>query len=318
MKKILALFMIFILLLSGCGNEKIGTDYDFSNVMEKTMEHIMTETPNPNHDSVGGEWAVIVAVRYGADVPSEWLKIYYNNLCDFVKNCSGELSKTKHSDYSRTVLALSAIGKNPENVEGYNLLESYSDYEFVTHQGISGAIFALISLDSLGYDIQGEDVSREKLIEYILSEEYENGGWALMGENADVDITSQVIQALAPYYGKNDDVTAAVDRAVELLSKVQKSDGGFYAWESENVQTAAQVVIALCSVGIDIRNDARFIKEDGWIGSYMMQYYLGDGAFCHTLKMGENSMATEQCMQALTALKLFETTRERFFDFKNI
>lgn len=317
MKKLIAIILITALLLSGCGAEKIGTDYDFSKVMEETMAHIIEEAPNPGHNHINGEWSVIVAARNGAEVPEDWFDIYYNNLCATLAETEGVLSGTKHGNYSRAVLTLTAIGKDPSDVGGFNLFESYADYDFVTHQGIPGSIFALLSLDSVGYKVPEGNVSREKLIEHILSEEYEGGGWALMGENPDVDITAQVIQAFAPYYGTDEDVTAAVDRAVAVLSEVQKPDGGFYAWESENVQTAAQVVIALSSIGIDIRTDERFIKGENWIGSYIMKYYLGNGAFCHTLEMGENAMATDQCMQAFVAMELFEKG-ERFYDFTKI
>ena len=317
MKKLLALVLIFLLVFSGCGEEKIETDYDFSKIAVETMAHIIEEAPDPGHASVNGEWSVIVAARCGAKVPEGWYEIYYENLCEVLAESEGVLNKTKHSDYSRTVLALAAIGKDPSDAAGYNLLESYSDFDFVTHQGIPGSIFALLSLDSVGYNIPEGNVTREKLIQHILDEEYEGGGWALMGENPDVDITAQAIQAFAPYYGKNEEVTAAVDRAVAVLSEAQKPDGGFYAWESENSQTAAQVVIALSSIGIDIRTDGRFIKGENWIGSYMMKYYLGGGAFCHTLGMGEDPMATDQCMQALISMELLEKG-ERFYDFTKI
>ena len=317
MKKLIAIILITALLLSGCGAEKIGTDYDFSKVMEETMAHIIEEAPNPGHNHINGEWSVIVAARHGAEVPENWFDIYYNNLCATLAETEGVLSGTKHGNYSRAVLTLTAIGKDPSDVGGFDLFESYADYDFVTHQGIPGSIFALLSLDSVGYKVPEGNVSREKLIEHILLEEYEGGGWALMGEDPDVDITAQVIQAFAPYYGTDEDVTAAVDRAVAVLSEVQKPDGGFYAWESENVQTAAQVVIALSSIGIDIRTDERFIKGENWIGSYIMKYYLGNGAFCHTLEMGENAMATDQCMQAFVAMELFEKG-ERFYDFTKI
>ncbi len=317
MKKILALAAALVLILCACGAEKIETDYDFTEVAEKTMAHIIEEAPNPGHSHINGEWTVIVAARRGEEVPEGWYDTYYENLCNTLKECDGELSGTKHSDYSRAVLTLSAIGKDPTDVAGYNLLETYADYDFVTHQGIPGSIFALISLDCLGYEIPGGEVTREMYIDHILSEEYEGGGWALMGEDPDVDITAQVIQAFAPYYGTNEKVTAAVDRAVAVLSEVQKPDGGFFAWEAENVQTADQVVIALSSIGIDIRTDERFIKDGNWIGSYIMKYYLGEGAFSHTLDMPENAMATDQCMQAFVSMELFEKG-ERFYDFSSI
>ena len=315
MKKLLALVLIIALLLSGCGKEEIGTDYDFSKVMEETMANIIESTPDPGHSSIAGEWSVMVAARSGAEVPEGWFDVYYENLCKTLEENSGVLTNTKHSNYSRAVLTVTAIGKYPTNVNGYNLFEHHPDFDFVTKQGLPGSIFALISLDSFGYEIPGAE--RDMFIEHILSEEYDCGGWALQGEEPDVDITAQVIQAFSKYYGTDERITAAVDRAVEHLSKVQQENGGFFAWEGENVQTTAQVKIALSSIGIDIRTDERFIKEGGWIGSYFMQYYLGDGAFCHTLGMAKDPMATDQCMQAMVALRLFENG-ERYYDFTKI
>ncbi len=315
MKKLFAFILIFALLLSGCGAEKIGTDYDFSKIMEETMENIIENTPNPGHSSIAGEWSVMVAARSGAEVPEGWYDIYYENLCRTLEEKAGVLTNTKHSNYSRAALTVTAIGKDPTDVAGYNLFEHHSDFDFVSNQGLPGSIFSLISLDSVGYEFP--DVDREIFIETILAEEYECGGWALQGDEPDVDITAQVIQAFAPYYGTDERITAAVDRAVEHLSEVQQENGGFFAWEGENVQTTAQVIIALSSIGIDIRTDERFIKEDGWIGSYFMQYYLGDGEFCHTLGMAKDPMATDQCMQAMVALRLFENG-ERYYDFTKI
>ena len=146
LKKLLALVLIFIFAFSGCGAEKIPTDYDFTEVMEDTMAHIIEEAPNPGHNHINGEWSVIVASRYGAEVPENWHDIYYENLCNTLKENDGVLSKTKHGNYSRAVLTLTAIGRDPSDVGGYNLFDSYTDYEFVTHQGIPGSVFALLSL----------------------------------------------------------------------------------------------------------------------------------------------------------------------------
>lgn len=311
-KKLLSFVLIIVLLFSGCSKEKITADYDFSPVMEETMAHIIESAPNPGHSSINGEWSVMVAARYGADVPEGWFDTYYENLCNTLIEKNGELTNSKHSNYSRAVLTLTVIGKDPTDVAGFNLFESYKDFDFVTHQGLPGAIFALIALESDGYYPEG--VEREKFIEYILEQEYDGGGWALKGEEPDVDITAQVIQAFSSYYGKNEEITAAVDRAVAVLSKVQKPDGGFFGWDSENSQTTAQVGIALSSIGIDIRTDERFIKDENWIGSYIMQYYLGEGKFCHTLGMAYDPMATDQCMQMLVSMELFENG-ERYYDF---
>lgn len=314
MKKIIAATFALLILLSACGKETVGTDYDFSPVIEKTVEQIIEAAPSPVHDSIYGEWSVINAARSGVLVPQSWFDEYYANLSAALKEADGVLSATKNTEYSRTIIALSAIGKDPASVAGYNLFSHYMTMDEVTKQGLPGAIFALIALDCKDYSLpEGSEVTREALVDYILENEYEGGGWAIIGDSADVDVTAQALQALAPHM--DDEKVAAVERAVNLLSERQNDDGGFYAWQGINSQTTAQVIIALTSLGIDLRTDERFIKSGGWTGSFLMKYYLGDGTFCHTLGNGADAMATDQCLQALISLELSDNGGGAFYNF---
>lgn len=315
MKKIIAAALALFILLSACGKETVGTDYDFSPVIEKTVEQIIEAAPSPVHDSIYGEWSVINAARSGILVPQSWFDEYYANLSAALKEADGVLSATKNTEYSRTIIALSAIGKDPASVAGYNLFSHYMTMDEVTKQGLPGAIFALIALDCKDYSLpEGSEVTREALVDYILENEYEYGGWAIIGDSADVDVTAQALQALAPH--TNDEkVAAAAERAVNLLSERQNDGGGFYAWQGINSQTTAQVIIALTSLGIDPRTDERFIKSGGWTGSFLMKYYLGDGTFCHTLGNGADAMATDQCLQALISLELSDNGGGAFYNF---
>lgn len=121
MKKIIAAALALLILLSACGKETVGTDYDFSPVIEKTVEQIIEAAPSPVHDSIYGEWSVINAARSGVLVPQSWFDEYYANLSAALKEADGVLSATKNTEYSRTIIALSAIGKDPASVAGYNL-----------------------------------------------------------------------------------------------------------------------------------------------------------------------------------------------------
>lgn len=314
MKKIIAAALALLILLSSCGKETVGTDYDFSPVIEKTVEQIIEAAPSPVHDSIYGEWSVINAARSGVLVPQSWFDEYYANLSAALKEADGVLSATKNTEYSRTIIALSAIGKDPASVAGYNLFSHYMTMDEVTKQGLPGAIFALIALDCKDYSLpEGSEVTRQALVDYILENEYEDGGWAIIGDSADVDVTVQALQALAPHM--DDEKVAAAEHAVNLLSERQNDDGGFYAWQGINSQTTAQVIIALTSLGIDPRTDERFIKSGGWTGSFLMKYYLGDGTFCHTLGNGADAMATDQCLQALISLELSDNGGGAFYNF---
>lgn len=61
------------------------------------------------------------------------------------------------------------------------------------------------------------------------------------------------VQALAPYYKTDDAVRAAVDKALDYLLTQQFDDGsfGYTAWGSKSGESTAQVILALCALGID-------------------------------------------------------------------
>ncbi len=319
LKRVLAFILTLIFLLQGCSAKgKIDIDYDFSSVISRTMTAAVEAAPDPKNGSVYGEWCIINGVRSGEKISSDWYDKYYNNLCRTLEEVEGKLSSTKNTEYSRVLIALTAIGKDITNVAGYDLLDNYMMMEDVTRQGLSGPIFALIALDCGGYELpEGSDVSREALVDFILDEEFENGGWAIIGSEPDADITSQALQALSPYL--NDErVSSAVERAVLVLSEMQNEKGGFSGWRNENSQTNAQVIIALSSLGIDVRTDERFLKGENWLGSYIMSYYLGDGQFENMIGNGYDPMATDQCLQALICITRFDNGESRFYDFSDL
>ena len=160
---------------------------------------------------------------------------YYTNAEKFVKvniNDKEQLHRVKSTENSRLILALTAIGKDVTDVAGHDLLAGLSDLDYLKKQGINGPIWALIALDSHGYEIpaligNGTQATRENIIAYILDMQLEDGGWAPFGKNADPDMTGMALQALAPYYETNADVTTAVDKELKCLSDLLLERGGF-------------------------------------------------------------------------------------------
>ena len=65
----------------------------------------------------------------------------------------GVLSAQRYTEYARAVLALTSIGFDVTDVAGYDILEPLADYASVCRQGVNGPLWALIALDSYGYDI---------------------------------------------------------------------------------------------------------------------------------------------------------------------
>ena len=282
----------------------------------KTTGDFMGTLGTPTVNSIGGEWMVIGLARSGRPVPAG----YYDNVVEYVKamaDANERLHRAKVTDNARVILALTAIGKDVTNVGGHNLLKGLDNMAYVQTQGINGPIWALIALDSHNYPTSG-DVTREKLIETILGAALEDGGWTLSGTKADPDMTAMAIQALAPYYKTNETVKAAVDKALEVLSALQRNDGGFGSWGTVNSESCDQVIVALTALGIDPTTDSRFIKNGLTVLDALAGFYVNGGGFRHTAGGDLDGMATEQGYYALAAYYRFVNAQTRLYDMTDV
>ena len=282
----------------------------------KTTGDFIAALGTPGVGSTGGEWMVIGLARSGRTVPAG----YYDNVVEYVKamaDANERLHRAKVTDNARVILALTAIGKDVTNVGGHNLLKGLDNMAYVQKQGINGPIFTLIALDSHNYPTMG-DVTREKLIQVILDAQLPNGGWNLSGENADTDMTAMAIQALAPYYKTNETVKAAVDKALEALSALQRNDGGFGSWGTVNSESCAQVIVALTALGIDPATDSRFVKNGSTVLGALAGFYVDGGGFKHTADGERNGMATEQSYYALAAYYRFVNGQTSLYDMSDV
>lgn len=264
--------------------------------------YILRTVPEPQCGPVGGEWAVIGLARSGCG-STEWFEAYYDSLAALVRAQDGVLHARKYTEYARVVLALTAIGKDPRDVGGYDLLAPLGDFERVTFQGLNGAVFALLALDAGGYAVPdapaGEtQATRESYLAEILSYQTLSGGFSLDadGGDADVDITAMALCALAPYC--NDAAAADAARAALLwLSDAQGANGDYGSAESN-----AQVLIALAACGI-APEDARFVKNGCSALDALLAYAAPGGGYRHTAEdAGANPMASEQALLAFAAV----------------
>ena len=282
----------------------------------KTTGDFMATLGTPTVNSIGGEWMVIGLARSGRPVPAG----YYDNVVEYVKakaDANERLHPAKVTDNARVILALTSIGKDVTNVGGHNLLKGLDNMAYVQTQGINGPIFTLIALDSHNYPTMG-DVTREKLIQVILDAQLTDGGWALSGTKADPDMTAMAIQALAPYYKTNETVKAAVDKALEALSALQRNDGGFGSWGTVNSESCDQVIVALTALGIDPTADSRFVKNGNTVLDALAGFYVTGGGFRHTAGGERNGMATEQGYYALAAYYRFVNAQTRLYDMTDV
>lgn len=284
----------------------------------KNTGDYLAKRGTPNMGSIGGEWMALGLARSGRTVPEG----YYDTVVKYVKDnidSNGRLDENKATENARIILALTAIGKDVTNVGGHDLLAGLNEMSYLSKQGINGAIFTLIALDSHNYTPAG-DVTRDKLVQTILDAQISSdGGWSLDGKNADVDMTAMAIQALAAYYKSNSSAKKAVDKGLSWLSSVQQNDGGFTSWGAANSESCAQVIVALTALGIDPAKDSRFIKNGVSVLDALCSFAVNGGGFKHlATETSANGMATEQGFYALVAYYRLLNGQTSLYDMTDV
>ena len=306
---------------------------DIDTVLSKVRSYILSKDTKPDYSSI---WNVIGLKRSGLYVPESYINLFYSNVIAYCESKDWQITRAKYSDYSKLILALTAIGVDARNVMGHNLLAYLSDYENVSRQGNNGTIWALIALKSNpAYEIPEDPSavqqnSEELLVKKVVGMQCQDGGWTLMGTTGDSDMTGMAMQALASYYNKDgyEDVTAAIDKGLAWIEKNQLSSGGFGTMNTETSESVAQIITALCGVGIDCGEDARFIKNGKWPMTGLFQYYMPEGGFMHVAAGAGNNgggaggiidgMATEQGLYATVAYRRFLDGETFLYDMSDV
>lgn len=304
-------------------NDPDQSTINVDDALQRALAYIYRTVTEPTIGTFGGEWSVMALAGGKYPVASGYYDGYYANVVQALQENGGILSgDRKYTEYSRVIMGLAAIGKDATDVGGYDLVEKLMNVDKVSAQGVNGSIYALIALDTRNY--QGSDESvREKYIEAILANEVAGGGFVLSGASADPDLTAMAIQALTPYRDRKD-VAAVIDRGLQVLSNLQREDGGFASWGSVNSESASQVIIALCGLGIDPQKDTRFIKNGHSLLEALLAYEAEGGGFLH-VQAGDptgggseggvvSAMATDQAALALLSYQRLTTGGTPIYD----
>ena len=305
-----------------------GTEIpNFDKVYADTKKYIQNNVPAPVVAYDRGEWAVLGLARAGVELPDAYIQAYYDKVVAYVKANIGsdgvlvdpESHNPTVTDNERIILALTAIGKDPANVGGKNLLAALQDKDIMkvtdtSKTDINGLVFGLLALNSGNYTQDSY-----WLVQAILTQQNADGSWsanAVTKPVGDVDMTAMALQALAPYYNEGDDTTvnAAVDKALQWLSAKYKGTG------YTSAESCAQVVVALSALQLNANSDSSFVKTvDGAPTSVLgdlLRYYLGEGqGFKHaaSLKTADQK-ATEQALYAMAAYERYCRRTNALYD----
>lgn len=305
-----------------------GTEVpNFDKVYADTKKYIQNNVPAPVVASDRGEWAVLGLARAGVELSDAYIQAYYGKVVAYVQKNMGadgvladpESHNPTVTDNERIILALTAIGKDPANVGGKNLLAALQDRNIMqvtntSDTDINGLVFGLLALNSGNYTQDSY-----WLVQAILTQQNENGSWSASADRkpvGDVDMTAMALQALAPYYNEGGDTTvnAAVDKALQWLSAKYKSTG------YTSAESCAQVVVALSALQLNANSDSSFVKTvDGAPTSVLgdlLRYYLGEGqGFKHTASgKTADQKATEQALYAMAAYERYCRRTKALYD----
>lgn len=305
-----------------------GTEVpNFDKVYADTKKYIQNNVPAPIVASDRGEWAVLGLARAGVELSDAYIQAYYGKVVAYVQKNMGadgvlvdpESHNPTVTDNERIILALTAIGKDPANVGGKNLLAALQDRNIMqvtdtSKTDINGLVFGLLALNSGNYTQDSY-----WLVQAILTQQNADGSWnssAGTKPDGDVDMTAMALQALAPYYNEGDDTTvnAAVDKALQWLSAKYKNTG------YTSAESCAQVVVALSALQLNANSDSSFVKTvDGAPTSVLgdlLRYYLGKGqGFKHAASGNTaDQKATEQALYAMAAYERYCRRTKALYD----
>lgn len=305
-----------------------GTEVpNFDKVYADTKKYIQNNVPAPVVASDRGEWAVLGLARAGVELSDAYIQAYYGKVVAYVQKNMGadgvlvdpESHNPTVTDNERIILALTAIGKDPANVGGKNLLTALQNKDIMqvtdtSKTDINGLVFGLLALNSGNYTQDSY-----WLVQAILTQQNEDGSWSSSADtkpDGDVDMTAMALQALAPYCNEGDDTTvnAAVDKALQWLSAKYKGTG------YTSAESCAQVVVALSALQLNANSDSSFVKTvDGAPTSVLgdlLRYYLGEGQGFKHAASGKTAdqKATEQALYAMAAYERYCRRTKALYD----
>ena len=348
-KRLLSLLLALITALSLCvpvfatggtgngGGTTGETTTSVSTIVDATLSSTLAqEKAALTSPDFGSEWGILGLARSGyLEKGSKYFTDYYTRVAAYASKATknaqelgapaGALHLVKCTENSRLIIALSALGRDARSVGECDLTAPYEKFSWIEGQGLNSVVFALIALDTVGYETKDTTI-RQQCISYILDRQLSDGGWNYQEDAAtsDPDMTAMSLQALANYQ-EQEKVQAAVSAAVGRLSAMQNSDGSYTSYEAVNSESISQVIVACAALGIDPHTDSRFVKNGKSAVDALLTFYNTEKrAFHHTMKDKDGNptdvdgMATEQAAYAMTAYQRLMNGKTSLYDMRDV
>lgn len=288
------------------GSNSKGMSSTVNNEIKKTLSENIQDSANKIlAQEYISDWSAFALLRAGRSIPEK----YIASLKTYIKEHAAN-SKSA-TDVARMVLASSAAGMNPANIDGNNLIEKLFSMEEIDGQGVTGPVFALIALDSGDYSIPlSARWTRDKLVSLILEYQNEDGGFCLAkGEKSNIDLTAMALQSLSGYIS-SENAASSVEKAINWLSNLKPE-------EEQTSESISQIIIALTSLGKD-PGSIQCGMYEGDLLTCLLNYKKEDGGFSHTLDGGSDEIATEQALMAIASYSMYVNGSGKLYSLQNL
>ena len=198
------------------------------------------------------------------------------------------------------VRALKAIDADPGDFYGLDYLAPLTDMSRMDQLDYAKALQDFDAVDESVWRSRGVDVDTmvDKYAEEILSYQMSNGKFtnsyrpyeisraaemeeqeALgIGGKADIKFITESLKALAPHQNK-EYIAEAVEKGLNYLSSIQRSDGTFEGWAGEaSLQYTLAVLDMMEALNIPL-DDERFVKNGYTLADAVQTFYVDNVGF---------------------------------------
>ncbi|GHT79849.1 hypothetical protein FACS1894104_5130 [Actinomycetota bacterium] len=282
----------------------------------------------------GAEWSVFTLIRSGVASQAQ----VDSFLADLAANSdSNGVIAGSITDNARVATTITALGLDATNWNGRDFITPLLNPQSTPGFMLNEASYTLLALDSAGY-AQNQPQVRSFCLDFLLNVQLPSGAWDGWGWGEGPDDTAMALKALAPYFKGNQtylplgtngaptsaQIHSAVSRGLAALATMQASNGGMEYFYAVNANSCAEVVTALCSLGINPETyPALNDKTNTLIGALLSFYNPATGAFMAEdwqppFSMLDNAYATEQSAYALVAYNRLINGRSSLYDLSDV
>lgn len=258
------------------------------------------------------DWTIFALGRNGETDCDTLYEEYYQSVLELLADPDANLGL---SDYVKISLALTAIGIDPRDFDGNDLLEKIDQADRQEYLAMSPTSLAYSLALMERYPDSFTGTIKDDTIQQILAAKQADGSFSYqVGVTAsDPDSTAQVMQGLMLL---GNTYAAEIQGAADWLKAQMNTDGAIVNWGAANPSSTAQALIAFSQKGEEPADTSGKTLFDG-----MMAFALPDGSFqdanWQTGLLEYNAYTSGQCLQALVAYRRMADGQAPLFDLSD-